>query len=346
MKKYQFDHMVAAGSWDHFHIGHRRFIDEAFRRAQRVSVGITSDEMIAKKDFARALESFTVRKRSLRDYLVEKGYLARAKIVKLIDIYGPALTDNTMDSLLVTKNTLNGGRKVNEKRKGLNLIPLQLIKVALEKDRDGKEISSERIRAGEINLQGRVYFDLFNRFGELQLPEQLRPSLQKPFGELLLGEGSGVLKKIKSKLKKLKPIYLICVGDIVTELLVKNDFKADIYIVDFRVERKPRFTSLKELGFASKQKLVRLSNRAGIITKELAKQIQDVMVKLSLEKPAPVILVDGEEDLAVLPAVLAAPLKSVILYGQPKQGVVLVEVSESKKEETHDLLVKFKQRTK
>ena len=42
--------------------------------------------------------------------------------------------------------------------------------------------------------------------------------------------------------------------------------------------------------------------------------------------PPALIFVEGEEDLAVLPLVLAAPLGVIILYGQPKEGVVLREV--------------------
>ncbi len=41
-------------------------------------------------------------------------------------------------------------------------------------------------------------------------------------------------------------------------------------------------------------------------------------------------MVDGEEDLAVLPCVLTAPPESVVLYGQPGEGVVLCEVDRFK----------------
>ena len=44
-----------------------------------------------------------------------------------------------------------------------------------------------------------------------------------------------------------------------------------------------------------------------------------------------VLIVDGEEDLAVIPFVLASPLGWTILYGQPNEGVVeLVVTSETK----------------
>jgi len=53
------------------------------------------------------------------------------------------------------------------------------------------------------------------------------------------------------------------------------------------------------------------------------------------------IFVRGEEDLAAVPAMLMAPEGSAVLYGQPDQGVVLVQITESKKEEIRDLLTKI-----
>ena len=54
------------------------------------------------------------------------------------------------------------------------------------------------------------------------------------------------------------------------------------------------------------------------------------------------ILVKGEEDLAALPAIAMAPLSSVIIYGLPDKGAVLVRVTESKKKEIQSLLDRMK----
>ena len=40
------------------------------------------------------------------------------------------------------------------------------------------------------------------------------------------------------------------------------------------------------------------------------------------------ILVDGEEDLFALPAIFLAPINSLVLYGQPNKGFVLVKVTD------------------
>ena len=53
------------------------------------------------------------------------------------------------------------------------------------------------------------------------------------------------------------------------------------------------------------------------------------------------IYVEGEEDLATLPAVLLSPTGSMVAYGQPGEGVVLVEVDESKKKEFEEYVEFF-----
>ncbi|MDD3690348.1 MAG: DUF359 domain-containing protein, partial [Synergistaceae bacterium] len=50
------------------------------------------------------------------------------------------------------------------------------------------------------------------------------------------------------------------------------------------------------------------------------------------------ILVEGEEDLAVMPAVLHGDGDTVVLYGQPDRGIVIIEVTEQKKMEISDYL--------
>ena len=53
------------------------------------------------------------------------------------------------------------------------------------------------------------------------------------------------------------------------------------------------------------------------------------------------IKVKGEEDLLALPAILLAPLHSIMLYGQMDMGIVMVEVTEEKKKEVMEILKKF-----
>ncbi|MBS7648640.1 GTP-dependent dephospho-CoA kinase family protein, partial [Candidatus Bathyarchaeota archaeon] len=50
------------------------------------------------------------------------------------------------------------------------------------------------------------------------------------------------------------------------------------------------------------------------------------------------ILVDGEEDLLAIVAVLLAPENSFVVYGQPGEGIVVIKVNEDSKRKMHEIL--------
>ena len=50
------------------------------------------------------------------------------------------------------------------------------------------------------------------------------------------------------------------------------------------------------------------------------------------------IVVEGEEDLLTLIAVLYAPENSFVIYGQPHSGVVVVKVTGQKKRQVQEFL--------
>jgi uncharacterized protein (UPF0218 family) len=70
-------------------------------------------------------------------------------------------------------------------------------------------------------------------------------------------------------------------------------------------------------------KTIEVKNPAATLTKGLIDVIRDSLNSDERVK----IIVDGEEDLATLPAILYAPLGSAVVYGQPDEGSVLVDVT-------------------
>ena len=53
------------------------------------------------------------------------------------------------------------------------------------------------------------------------------------------------------------------------------------------------------------------------------------------------IVVDGEEDLLTLPAILFAPPNSLVLYGHWQHGIIAVEVDEEMKEKIWKIIERF-----
>jgi len=64
-------------------------------------------------------------------------------------------------------------------------------------------------------------------------------------------------------------------------------------------------------------------NPPGEITEESTQVIQ----KAFSCKPPVRIIVNGEEDLLVLPVCIFAPENSVVMYGQPNEGLVIVYIT-------------------
>ena len=63
------------------------------------------------------------------------------------------------------------------------------------------------------------------------------------------------------------------------------------------------------------------------------------MIKKAFSMTSPVrITVFGEEDLLVLPVCIHAPDNSIVLYGQPNEGLVLVEITTEIRNKAQTLL--------
>jgi len=164
----------------------------------------------------------------------------------------------------------------------------------------------------------------------LKLPDEVRSLLKRPLGQLFPNVTAAI-----EHLQQLHPPRLIAVGDVVTAKLLDAGLRPDVAVVDTKVMRLPADEKTKRAVETFEAKVVRVKNQAGAITPELREA-------LKAAKPPLKIIVEGEEDLATLPAVISAPLGSAVVYGQPGAGLVLVEVTEPKRREFEMLLRQFK----
>ena len=126
---------------------------------------------------------------------------------------------------------------------------------------------------------------------------------------------------------------IFAVGDISCASLLKIGIMPQLSIVDFYVQRKKAFQNLSQLGFASANPDAIIKNEHGQISKELIEFID----KSAKSERKAILVVDGEEDLAAIPAMLLCPLGTQVIYGQPNKGSVQVTVET----ETKDSLCKL-----
>ena len=319
MKKFRF--ACTGGTFDRTHKGHETLLRKAFATAQKVLIGITSDAFVRKnKKFSQIVKPYAQRKKELEAWLKKHGFRKKAVLAKLNDVYGPtAVKTNAFDCIVTSRKTISGAMAINKKRSKNRLAQLPIILVKTIGSEDAKPISSTRIRQGQTDRQGRVFERAFST--TLHLTQKTMRIMKRPFGKLVRTE------KAFQELRKLKPFKIIVVGDASAMVFEKapSALKPSAVVVDGMIGRKKvSFTPTGKFD-----KIVRVANRHSTITPKAAKTMERA-VEINNHKRV-LVLVKGEEDLLALPAYLFAPLDSVVCYGQPGKGMVLVKVTEEKK---------------
>lgn len=158
---------------------------------------------------------------------------------------------------------------------------------------------------------------------------ELRVKLKEPFGLLIHGTFSETMSQLMLIAEREKPPRIIAVGDTVSRNLHEYGVNAQLVVTDNKRRRK----RIAPVVFLARS-VVRVENPQGSITDEAI-----VAVRKALEGTGQVhIVVDGEEDLLTLIAVLNAPEGSLVVYGQPCEGIVVVKVTAEKKAEVLGIL--------
>ncbi len=160
----------------------------------------------------------------------------------------------------------------------------------------------------------------------VSLPDSLRGELKAPAGPVYT-EAKALLADAGSP--------LIAVGDVVTYHLLGAGVTPDVALVDEQTERAtvdPEISA--RIGNASFDHETSVTNPAAVVTEELL-----VAFREAIESEGTTLLsVDGEEDLAALPAVVFAPDGASVVYGQPGEGMVLVTVTDESRAKMRDII--------
>ena len=163
------------------------------------------------------------------------------------------------------------------------------------------------------------------------LPESLRDELKIPLGKLIPNSSQ---EKESYILKIYSEKVVITVGDATSELLLNMGLVPLLHIVDGQEKRQKRSLPSTE----SINTEINVKNNPGELSPESFNLIKNIFEK----KPPIRLVVDGEEDLMVLPVCLFAPPNSVVMYGQPNEGLVIVEITDDVRNKVQNIVNQMK----
>lgn len=161
----------------------------------------------------------------------------------------------------------------------------------------------------------------------MRLPAEHRDIFSKPLG-MLVSDAVATRTRMLDIVSGYRP--LVTVGDRTTERMLEYGILPDVQIVDGMEMRQERVAP------GGDTHTIHCSNPPAHITSEALS-----VIRRGYDMQQPVrILVQGEEDLLMLPALLFAPDGAVLIYGQPHEGLVVVYADAASRSRA-DILMKL-----
>lgn len=318
----KYGYVCVAGTFDGLHRGHEALLERAFDIGDRVFIGVTTDTYLQVYKKSVSVSSFAVRLSALKAWTTQRGVADRSVIIPIDDPFEPAASSTNLDAIVVSEQSRLRGEEINRIRVSRGLSALALSLVPMVYAADHTPISTTRVREGVIDREGR-----------LTMPDWLRKDLTMPLGMVLAGG------KIEESIRTHARDTVISVGDLTTKTLLEAGVTPHLMIIDNKVNRH-LYTELRPLITQIHVETKKVLSGPGFISKEALDEIRSVLKSRGRVVPF-VLEIDGEEDLLALPAIIEAPLGSVVYYGQSDVGMVEVIVTKKKKKEAIALLEKF-----
>lgn len=317
----------ALNLFDRLHLGHEVMIDRLVEMSEPLA-GVTSGELIGKGlELESIIQPLEVRTKRLREYLVrsklddivetrqvttQQDLLTIEEPVTFLMYEGPCCTEIQSGALKKRKNILGFDDKIEF------LKPVRAD--------DGDKIASARIRQGLIDRYGHRLKGTNEPPRTLQL--EGRHGLKSPKGDMFHTKEGSPEKRVIERIQKEDPACVLAVGDVTTSTLLDEGYIPHVMIIDGITKR-----GVYRKKFSAEVEYL-IYNPAAAIYPEAWSAIDTAIYQ---EQHA-LISVDGEEDLLGFPAVLLAPEGSVMLYGQPDEGIVWVPVNKENKRLARRLL--------
>ncbi|MHA2187273.1 MAG: DUF359 domain-containing protein [Candidatus Thorarchaeota archaeon] len=310
------------GTWalnlfDRLHIGHHAMIDILSDMPDPVAAVFDGELVSVDLDLASLIQPLPLRVGNL------KAYLSQTELDSVIRVETILRFEEFLDIKNETTFLMFEGPCCAEIEE--NAIEMRREKRGLEDNfrklkpfraGDGDKMSSARVRCGDVDRRGR------SLKGTTEPPRRLetnrRSDLKAPKGDVFHVKEGPPEQRVVKRLNEEQPLQVIAVGDVTCATIIEAGFQPDVSVVD-GITKRGKF----EGTFTAEEEYV-IFNPAATIYPEAWSAI-DTAINDGVKS---LVIVEGEEDLMGFPAVLLAPIGSVMLYGQPDVGIVWVPVTD------------------
>ncbi|CAK9865134.1 unnamed protein product [Sphagnum jensenii] len=150
-----FSAVVLGGTFDRLHAGHHLLLKAAAELARElVVVGISTGPMLVNKELAHLIQPFDVRRAAVEKYIKSVKPGLEVQIEPIVDAYGPSITDEALEAIVVSQETMKGGEAVNKKRaeRGLSQLQVKVVDLVVEEGCSEK-VSSTLLRQRDAQQQ-------------------------------------------------------------------------------------------------------------------------------------------------------------------------------------------------
>lgn len=160
---------AVGGTFDRLHNAHKVLLSVACILAQeQLVVGVADKDLLKSKLLPELLQPYAERVAHLSEFLVDIKPSLTFDIIPLLDPYGPAGSDPSLEFLVVSEETYRGGMAVNRFRLENGLEELALYQIQLLKDPSHKENEEDKVSSSSFRQR---------MLGNLLRPPYKRPEL-------------------------------------------------------------------------------------------------------------------------------------------------------------------------